>query len=117
MGKIGDVIEIKVKAHLIKVGVYANIYDAEEYDRLDRESVALHGRKIGREWERRDNNEPGPVRIVTDKEYCDEVKAAATRRLLHAEEQEAARSHEIVHDVVDDGGFFTEEQDDLEMDE
>jgi hypothetical protein len=64
--KIEQVVELRVKAHIVRVPVTARIFDAEEYDRLDAESLALHGRRIGRHRERSEDNKPGPVELVTD---------------------------------------------------
>ncbi|CAE8723758.1 unnamed protein product, partial [Polarella glacialis] len=71
--KIEQLIEIKVKAHVVRVPVTARVFDAEEYDRLDAESLALHGRRIGRHRERGENNKPSPVQLVTDPAYCRKV--------------------------------------------
>merc|ERR1719333_70669 len=46
--RLEQLIEVTVKAHLIRVPVTARIFDAEEYDRLNTESLQLHGRAIGR---------------------------------------------------------------------
>ncbi|CAK0853487.1 unnamed protein product [Prorocentrum cordatum] len=69
--KVEQMIEIKVKAHVIKVLVTARIFDAEEYDRLDAESLALHGRRIGRHREVGDDvNRKSPVQLVDDEKEC-----------------------------------------------
>jgi hypothetical protein len=69
--KIEQMIEIKVKAHIIQVLVTARIFDAEEYDRLDAESLALHGRRIGRHREMsEDVNKKAPVQLVDDEKEC-----------------------------------------------
>lgn len=75
--KIEQLVEIKVKAHVIRVPVMGRVYDAEEYDRLDAESLALHGRRIGRHRERSEQNKPGPVSLVTDEAYCKKVLGEA----------------------------------------
>jgi hypothetical protein len=71
--KIEQLIEVRLKAHVIRVPVIARIFDAEEYDRLDAESMALHGRRIGRHRERTEANKPGPVELVTDRMYCEKM--------------------------------------------
>jgi len=73
--KIEQLVEVKVKAHVIKVPVTARIFDAEEYDRLDAESLALHERRIGRHREKSDpnSNKPPPVELVVDSAYCRKV--------------------------------------------
>lgn len=69
--KVEQMIEIKVKAHVIKVLVTARIFDAEEYDRLDAESLALHGRRIGRHREvGEDVNKKPPVELIDDEREC-----------------------------------------------
>lgn len=64
--KIEQLVEVRIKAHVVRVPVTARVFDAEEYDRLDAESLALHGRRIGRHRERSSDNKPGPVSLVTD---------------------------------------------------
>lgn len=49
---IQQLVEISTKAHVIRVPITARVIGAEEYDRLDAESMALHGRRIGRHRER-----------------------------------------------------------------
>jgi hypothetical protein len=73
--KIEQLVEIKVKAHIIRVPVTARIFDAEEYDRLDAESLALHERRIGRHREKGGDasNKPPPVELVMDEAYCRKV--------------------------------------------
>jgi len=71
--KIEQLVEVKLKAHVVRVPVTARVFDAEEYDRLDAESLALHGRRIGRHRERSENNKPGPVQLVVDEAYCRKV--------------------------------------------
>jgi len=73
--KVEQLVEVKLKAHVVRVPVTARIFDAEEYDRLDAESMALHGRRIGRHRERTEANKPGPVELVTDVSYCRKVMA------------------------------------------
>merc|ERR1719356_271862 len=64
-------VEQLVKAHVIRVPVTARIFDAEEYDRLDAESLALHGRRIGRHREVGDDvNKKSPVQLVDDEKEC-----------------------------------------------
>ena len=53
-------LDLRVKAHSIKVPIAARVLDAEEYDFLEEESRRLYGRKpVGR-----------GVEIVTDLAYC-----------------------------------------------
>lgn len=75
--KIEQLVEVKVKAHHLRVPVTGIIFDAEEYDRLDAESLALHGRRIGRHQERNENNKPGPVELIRDEAYCRKRLGAA----------------------------------------
>lgn len=56
--------EVKVKAHAVKVPVNGRVLDPEEYDRLDAESLSLHGRRIGRVGPEM------PVTQVLDEKYC-----------------------------------------------
>jgi len=74
---IEQLVEIHVKAHIVRVPVTARVIDEAEYDRLDAESFALHGRKIGRHRERNDAQKPGPVQLVIDPEYCKKVMGYA----------------------------------------
>jgi len=74
-------IEISVKAHHIKVPVYARILDVEEYEKDDATEMALHGRHIGRTRERDGmGGKPPPVELVADPEYCERVFANIHRR-------------------------------------
>jgi len=75
--KIEQLVEIKMKAHVVQIPVTARILDAEEFDRLDAESLALHGRRIGRHHERPEVNKPGPVERVEDEALCREVLGIA----------------------------------------
>jgi len=75
--KIEQLVEIQVKAHIVRVPVTAKVIDADEYDRLDAESFALHARRIGRHRERSENQKPSPVQLVTDPEYCQKVMSRA----------------------------------------
>jgi len=70
--KIEQLVEVRLKAHVVRVPVTARIFDSQEYDRLDAESLALHGRRIGRHRERTDNKPP-PVEWVMDEAYCRKV--------------------------------------------
>jgi hypothetical protein len=69
-GKVEQLVEVRVKAHIIRVPVTARIMEAEEYDRLDAESMALHHRHIGRHREKSDAGEKRAVEVVTDERYC-----------------------------------------------
>jgi len=75
--KIEQLVEVKMKAHVVRVPVTAVIYDAEEYDRLDAESLAINGRRIGRHRERDEGNQLGPVELVRDEGYCRRIMGAA----------------------------------------
>jgi hypothetical protein len=75
--KIEQLVEIQVKAHIVRVPVTAKVIDADEYDRLDAESFALHARRIGRHRERSENQKPSPVQLVTDPDYCQKVMSKA----------------------------------------
>merc|ERR1719152_746984 len=55
--RVEQLVEVKVKAHVIRIPVTARIMEAEEYDRLDAESLALHRRHIGRHREKSDAGE------------------------------------------------------------
>merc|ERR1719191_1785584 len=70
---VEQLIEIKVKAHIVRVPVTARIFDQDEYDRLDNESLTLHGRRIGRHREKPDGRGMGPVELVRDDQYCRKV--------------------------------------------
>lgn len=72
--KIEEVIEIKMKAHIVQVPVTARILDAEEFDRLDKQSLAVNRRRIGRHREvNPDTGKPSPVELVVDEAYCIQV--------------------------------------------
>jgi len=61
-GKFETEIEVVTKAHVIKIPVMGRVLDAESYDQLDAESVAIHGRHIGHIGR--------GVKVVTDESYC-----------------------------------------------
>lgn len=65
--RVEQLVEVRVKAHVVQVPVTARVFDAAEYDRLDLESINLHGRHIGR------LRKGGPVELVTDEAYCRKV--------------------------------------------
>eukprot|EP00746_Dinoflagellata_sp_MGD_P125940 gnl/MRDRNA2_/MRDRNA2_60853_c0_seq1.p1 gnl/MRDRNA2_/MRDRNA2_60853_c0~~gnl/MRDRNA2_/MRDRNA2_60853_c0_seq1.p1 ORF type:complete len:2005 (+),score=521.56 gnl/MRDRNA2_/MRDRNA2_60853_c0_seq1:84-6098(+) len=65
--RVEQLVEVRVKAHVVQVPVTARVFDADEYDRLDAESMNLHGRHIGR------LRKGGPVELVTDESYCRKV--------------------------------------------
>jgi hypothetical protein len=44
--RIENIIEIRCKAHVIKVPVSARVVTPQEYDRLDAESVMVQGKRI-----------------------------------------------------------------------
>lgn len=79
--RIEQLVEILTKAHVIRVPITAKIIGAEEYDRLDAESMALHGRHIGRHRERSETHRPGPVHLVSEPGYCKKVMGAAWQPL------------------------------------
>jgi len=79
--RIEQLVEILTKAHVIRVPITARIIGAEEYDRLDAESMALHGRHIGRHRERSETHKPGPVQLVTEPNYCKKVMGSAWQPL------------------------------------
>jgi len=58
--RIDTFLDVRVKAHCIKVPVVARVLDAEEYDSLETESLRLHGRKLVKRG----------VELVTDEQYC-----------------------------------------------
>merc|ERR1719473_1462769 len=58
--KIDTFVDVRVKAHTVKVPVQARVLDAEEYDSLETESLRLHGRKLVKRG----------VELVTDEQYC-----------------------------------------------
>lgn len=41
-----NVLDVKCKAHIIRVPILAKILEPQDYDRLDAESVLLHGKRI-----------------------------------------------------------------------
>jgi len=71
--KIQQLIEVKVKAHIIRVPVTGHVLNNDAYDDLDAQSLALHGRRIGRHHEISQANKQGPVELVTDEAYCRKV--------------------------------------------
>ncbi|CAE7589360.1 SPAG17, partial [Symbiodinium pilosum] len=71
--RIEQLLEVHTKAHIIRVPITARIVGAEEYDRLDAESMALHGRRIGRHREKSETHKPGPVQLITEPSYCKKV--------------------------------------------
>jgi len=79
-GKVEQLVEVRVKAHVVRVPVTARILEAEEYDRLDSESVALHGRHIGRHREKSDAGEKRPVEVITEEGYCRKVLGESNYR-------------------------------------
>jgi len=44
--KIDTFLDVRVKAHTVKVPIQARVLEAEEYDSLETESLRLHGRKL-----------------------------------------------------------------------
>merc|ERR1719398_277558 len=44
--RVDTFLDVRVKAHCIKVPIIARVLDAEEYDSLETESLRLHGRKL-----------------------------------------------------------------------
>jgi hypothetical protein len=58
--KVDTFLDVRVKAHCIKVPIIARVLDAEEYDSLETESLRLHGRKLVKRG----------VELVTDEQYC-----------------------------------------------
>lgn len=75
--RIEQLVEVKVKAHIIRVPVTARVFSEEEYDRLDSESMTLHQRRIGRH--REEEGKPGPVEIVDDEAYSFKALGSAYR--------------------------------------
>merc|ERR1719382_1832142 len=55
---IEQLVEVKIKAHVIKVPVTALVHDAEEYDKQDEQMQARHRTRLGRPHERSENNKP-----------------------------------------------------------
>jgi len=87
--KVEYSVEVKVKAHTVKVPVSARIVDAGEYDRLDMESLSLHGRHIGR------CGKDGPVQEVSDENYCikmlgDKFMAPPAHASMHMSQENSA---------------------------
>jgi len=78
--KIEQLVEVRLKAHVVSVPVTARIFDAEEYDRLDAESLAINGRRIGRHRERDERNKAGPVELIQDEVYCRKVMDVAYQK-------------------------------------
>lgn len=70
-----NVLDVKCKAHAIRIPILAKILDPADYDRLDAESVLLHGKRIlsraiepKNEWEARKTLGPnyiGPNEVFT----------------------------------------------------
>lgn len=58
--KIDTFLDLRVKSHIAKVPIQANIMPTAEYDRLELETVRLHGRKIAKKG----------VEIVADEQYA-----------------------------------------------
>jgi len=87
-GKVEQLVEVRVKAHVIRVPVTARILEAEEYDRLDAESMALHRRHIGRHREKSDAGEKRAVEVVTDEKYCRKVLGETNYRPQPADFEE-----------------------------
>jgi hypothetical protein len=58
--KIDTFLDVRVKAHCIKVPIAARVLDPDEYDALETESMRLHGRKLVKRG----------VELVTDEKYC-----------------------------------------------
>lgn len=67
--RVEQLVEVKVKAHVVRVPVTAKILEVEEYDRLDAQSFALHGRRIGRHREKAANGGKRVVEVVTDEAH------------------------------------------------
>lgn len=65
--RVEQLIEVRVKAHVVQVPVTARIFEADEYDRLDADSMNMHGRHIGR------LRKGGPIELVTEESYCKKV--------------------------------------------
>jgi len=66
--RIEQLVEVRVKAHIVRVPITARVFDEDEYDRLDAESLALHGRRIGRHQPEHEGKS-GPVEVVDDETY------------------------------------------------
>lgn len=45
--RVEQCVEVRTQTNVARIPVTARIVDVEEFDRLDRESIALHGRRIG----------------------------------------------------------------------
>jgi len=69
-GVLQQLVEVRLKAHVVRVPVTAKILEAEEFDRLDTESFATQGRRIGRHRERANSTGKRPVEVVTDEMYA-----------------------------------------------
>eukprot|EP00913_Durusdinium_trenchii_P028534 g26762.t1 len=95
--RIEQLVEIVTKAHVIRVPITARIIGAEEYDRLDAESLALHGRRIGRHRERSETHRPGPVQLITEPIYCKKVMGAAWQPL--PSDLEEAMATDLLHQL------------------
>jgi len=72
-GIVEQLVEVRMKAHVVRVPVTAKIFEAEEYDRLDAESFVINRRHIGRHREKSDAGEKRAVEVVADEAYCKKV--------------------------------------------
>jgi len=70
---IQELIDITVKAHHIKVPVFARILDVEEYEKEDYQQFSLNHRHIGRSHGDASAGKPPVVEIVSDPLYCEKV--------------------------------------------
>mmetsp|Transcript_102982 Transcript_102982/g.297810 ORF Transcript_102982/g.297810 Transcript_102982/m.297810 type:complete len:171 (+) Transcript_102982:3-515(+) len=87
---VEQLIEVSVKAHRIKVPVFARILDVEEYEKEDYTEMAIRNRHIGRAQEHGDmasGGKPPPVEQVSDPSYIkkvfDDIHRKAEREGFH----------------------------------
>jgi hypothetical protein len=83
-GVVEQLVEARMKAHVVRIPVTARILEAEEYDRLDAESFVINRRHIGRHREKSDAGEKRAVEVVADEEYCKKVLKASGGSFLAA---------------------------------
>merc|ERR1740117_1170447 len=66
---VEQLVEVRVKAHIIRVPVMARVFAADEYDELDANSVRQSGRHIGKHRAGVDGQGKGPVEVA-EEAYC-----------------------------------------------
>jgi hypothetical protein len=67
--RVEQLVEVRVKAHTVRVPVMAKIHEAHQYDRLDEDSLRLNGRHIGKHRAGADGGK-GPIEVILDDAYA-----------------------------------------------